>query len=669
MTKKQKNLTIAQMLTTAQQLTDTHFFPELEFQPVEEDERAALKQVLQDHRTEVDKLSVPFSIYRENLAAATAQPVNWLWEKRIPLRGITLLDGDHGCGKSLLALQLAAHVSSGSRLPDGSTTMPGGVVIVSPYTDATTTQLQILTALGANLSRVEVLSFTPVRAPEFHTGGYCPFSLPEDLPRLFSAIERLDARLVIFDPFISLLSRDSRWTNERLGHFLTDLNQRLIERNVACLLIRNCTAKGGHARPSVLERSDHFANTAASHLLLTPDPMQPDHLLLTHAASHHGRLTPTLSLQIQPMPTNPDIPHITVQGSHSLKAKDFIESRPDTLHRRLLFHHLQAIIADTTDPIPVATLYARSPHSSPFQIQRSLNDLLHMGQIERPARGLYAPNPTLPLNKTATTTSNTSPSISLNGSAATTPDPLPVPSLNGSAATTPDSPPVHSLNSTAAITPDPLPIPSLNGSAATTPDSPPVHSLNSTAATTPDPLPIPSLNGSAATTSDPLPVPSLNGSAAITSDPLPIPSLNGSAAITSDPLPIPSLNGSAATTPDPQPVPSLNGCAAITPDSQPVHSLNGTATITSDSPPVHSLNGTAAITSDPPSVHSLNSSAAITSDPPPVHSLNGTAATTPDPLPIPSLNGTAATTPSPSPASTLKPCGNWRHAPGCKCNT
>ncbi len=404
------------------------------------------------------------------------------------------------------------------------------------------------------LTRIEILSFTQVPAPEFHTGGYRPFSLPEDLPRLFKAIERLDARLVIFDPFISLLSREQRYTNERLGHLLTDLNQRLIERNVACLLIRNCTAKGGHARPSVLERSDHFPTIATSHLLLSPDPMQPDRLLLSHAKSTHAALISTLILQIQPLPTNPDTPHITVQGSHTLQAKDFIESRPDTLHRRLLFQHLQAIITDATDPIPVATLYARSPYSSPFQIQRSLNDLLHMGQIERPSRGFYAPaNPTLPLSKTATTTHN----ISLNSTAATTPDPQPVLSLNSTAAITPDPQPVHSLNSTAATTPDPQP----------------VHSLNSTAATTPDPQSVH------------------------------------------------HPNGTAATAPDPQPVLSLDSTAAITPDPQPVLSPDDTA------------------------------------------------ATASKPQPVNSPNSTAATTPSTSPASTLKPCGNWRHTWGCRCNT
>jgi hypothetical protein len=461
MNKKTQPLTTAEVLTMAQQLTGTHYFPGVELEPASSssEERSELKRMLKEHRTEVDELSVPFSIYKNNLAQATPRDVRWLWEKRLPLAGMTLLDGDHGCGKTLLALQLAAHVSSGSRLPDGTTTIPGGVVIVTPYSDANTTQLQLLTALGADLSRIEILSFVPVSAPEFHTGGHRPFSLPEDLPRLFTAIKRVDARLVIFDPFISLLSRDNRWTNERLSHLLADLNQRLIERNVACLILRNCPAKGGHARPSMLERSDHFSNIATSRLLLAPDPMQPDRLLLSHSLSRHSALTPTLILQIQPMPTNSDIPHITVQGSHSLQARDFIENRPDSLHRRLLSRHLLRLIAAATDPIHVSTLYARSPHSSPFQIQRSLNDLLRMGQIERPARGFYAPaTPVSPLNQTGAITPSPISASPLNQTGATTSPPTSTSSLDQTGTTTSPPTSASSLDQTGTTTPLPEPM-------------------------------------------------------------------------------------------------------------------------------------------------------------------------------------------------------------------
>jgi AAA domain len=481
---KTQTLTTPETLTNAQQSTNTHTIDtvalsDITIVPTPE-------EMLIDHKAPVNKLAIPFAIYQRNLAEARPQSIRWLWERRLPLAGLCLLDGDHGCGKSLLALQIAACVSSGAPLPDGSPTTQGGVVIVSAHTDATTTQLQLLTALQADLSRIEILSYIHDPETSSHPSGYRPFSLPKDLPRLFDAVERVNANIIIFDSFIDLLSHESRWTDQRLGHFLADLNQHLIERNIACLLIRNCPAKGGHARPSVLERSERFLTNAATRLLLAPHPMQPDQFLLSHAKSTHTALTPTLILQIQPLPDNPDLPHVTVQGFHSLKAKDLIENRPDTLHRRLLSQHLLSLIAAATNPIHVSTLYARSHNSSPFQIQRSLRDLLNMGQIERSARGFYtlAPaNPTFPSNTTAATTPTPQSEEQRRAQAfladmkalaqatgtTTTPNTLPESKLNTTATTTLTTEPARSLNTTATITHTTEPARSLNPSAATTP--------------------------------------------------------------------------------------------------------------------------------------------------------------------------------------------------------
>ena len=473
------NQTATQPLTTLEReiatraSTNMPFFSALE--PLETATIPTFTELLAEYKASVDKpivawsdlnhdeLAVHNALSQTNSAEIHPQPVRWLWQKRLPLGSFTLLDGDHGCGKSLLALQIAACVSSGHPLPDGTPTIQGGVVIVAPNTDAATAQLQVLIAMGADLSRVEILSYIQESAPEPHTGGYHPFTLPEDLLPLFQAIKRVDARLVIFDPFISLLSRNFRYTNERLGHLLSDLNQRFIERNIACLLIRNCPAKGGHARPTVLERSDHFLTIATSRLLLTPDPMQPDRLLLSHE-SNHTAPTPTLILQIRPSSNNPDIPNITLIGSHSLKARDFIEKRPDTLHRQLLSKHLLHIIAETTEPIPVSTLYTLSPNSSPFQIQRSLSDLLHMGQIERPARGFYSAAPANPI-------------FPENIPTAKKLSPEPADELKSTAARAPSPEPTDKFNSTAAKAPSPQPAKALNSIAATTPNVPPASIL------------------------------------------------------------------------------------------------------------------------------------------------------------------------------------------------
>ncbi len=441
---------------------------------------------LPEHKTPTDLFTRPSPFSQLNLAQTSSQPVSWLWQDRLPLSGITLLDGDHSCQKSLLSLQLAAHISSGTPLPDGTPSLQGGVVIITPHRDFAATQLQLLNAWGADLSRVEVLSYVHDPQTSSHPSGHRPFSLPEDLSRLFEAVDRVNAHLIILDPFIDLLSHAHRWTDQRLGHLLADLNQRFIERGIACLIVRNCGAKGSLARPSVLERSERFQRIAASRLVMARDPMQPDHLLLAHVHGHHTALAlaPTLTLHVQPMSDHPDLPHITSLGTHSLTASDLLTHRPDALHRRLLSDHLLALITATTNPIHVSALYARSPHASPFQIQRSLKDLLNMGQIERPARGFYSPAPPNPVFTTHTTTATTpeeQKASSLNITAATTLEEQKASSLNIIAATTPEEQKASSLNIIAATTPEEQKASSLNSTATTTPEEQAATTLNSTA--------------------------------------------------------------------------------------------------------------------------------------------------------------------------------------------
>jgi DNA polymerase III delta prime subunit len=53
----------------------------------------------------------------KSLAEIQPEPIKWLWEGRIPLGKVTLLEGEPGVGKSTLALELAARVSRGAGMP------------------------------------------------------------------------------------------------------------------------------------------------------------------------------------------------------------------------------------------------------------------------------------------------------------------------------------------------------------------------------------------------------------------------------------------------------------------------------------------------------------------------------------------------------------------------
>jgi hypothetical protein len=93
----------------------------------------------------------PWSLLASDLEE---KPVRWLWRGRIPLGTITVLDGDPGLGKSLLALDLAARVTTGRDMPDTTPGVDGGVVLLSAEDDLAATVRPRLETAWADLDRL-----------------------------------------------------------------------------------------------------------------------------------------------------------------------------------------------------------------------------------------------------------------------------------------------------------------------------------------------------------------------------------------------------------------------------------------------------------------------------------------------------------------------------------
>src|SRR5438128_540885 len=66
-----------------------------------------------------------------SLSTVEPAPVRWLWPGYIPLGKLTVLDGDPALGKSTLLLDLAARVSTGAPMPDGSPGLHAPVCLLS----------------------------------------------------------------------------------------------------------------------------------------------------------------------------------------------------------------------------------------------------------------------------------------------------------------------------------------------------------------------------------------------------------------------------------------------------------------------------------------------------------------------------------------------------------
>lgn len=135
------------------------------------------------------------------LSDVQPERVAWLWPGRLPLGKLAICDGDPGLSKSTLLLHLAALVSRGHAMPDGSwpdRSGPGGVVILTAEDGLADTVRPRLDAAGADCGRIVDLT---VR--DRH--GDRTADLGEDIDLLEEAITTVGARLVIVDPVMAHL--------------------------------------------------------------------------------------------------------------------------------------------------------------------------------------------------------------------------------------------------------------------------------------------------------------------------------------------------------------------------------------------------------------------------------------------------------------------------------
>ncbi|HEY5541494.1 MAG TPA: AAA family ATPase [Coriobacteriia bacterium] len=136
------------------------------------------------------------------LSDVVPERVTWLWDGRIPLGKLTILDGDPGLGKSTLSLAIAAHVSRGLPLPHSTEpSEAAGVVLLSAEDDLADTIRPRLDAAGANVHRIVALRTFP-------GDDDIPPSIPADLHLLEQAIDRVGARLVVIDPLMAFLDAE-----------------------------------------------------------------------------------------------------------------------------------------------------------------------------------------------------------------------------------------------------------------------------------------------------------------------------------------------------------------------------------------------------------------------------------------------------------------------------
>lgn len=234
----------------------------------------------------------PISI---RLSELSEQPVSWLWKNRLPSGAITILDGDPGTGKSMLAVDIAARVTSGTPFP-GEThrNTPANVIFLSSEDSITQTLIPRLRAAGANLARVVTIPYIP----EFP--GQQTFSrIPKDLEMLGTVIDQEQAKLVIFDVLVSYIPAElSTQRDQDVRLALSPLSMLANRTGVSCLATRHLNKNSGAQAIYRGGGSIAIVGAARCSMLLGRDPANPDTRVLAVVKSNLGIIPPSLNMTI-----------------------------------------------------------------------------------------------------------------------------------------------------------------------------------------------------------------------------------------------------------------------------------------------------------------------------------------------------------------------------------
>jgi hypothetical protein len=170
-------------------------------------------------------------------AEITERPLHWLWPGRIPLGAVTVLDGDPGCGKSSITYDTAARITAGQAMPDcnAATLDPAGVVLLQAEDMARQTVLPNLRAAGADMFKVRLLD----RSRFIES----PLVLPDDIPVIEKAVDDVQAKLVVIDPFTAFLPGNSN-SDTAVRKGLGPLAVFAEDKDLAVLIVRHLRKSG-----------------------------------------------------------------------------------------------------------------------------------------------------------------------------------------------------------------------------------------------------------------------------------------------------------------------------------------------------------------------------------------------------------------------------------------
>jgi hypothetical protein len=212
------------------------------------------------------------------------QPIEWLWEQRIARGKLSLLVGPPGLGKTFLACDISARISTGEAFPDGTYPPEGEAAILTAEDGAGDTLRPRLDAAGANVAKVHHID--GIRSSD---GKPTFFSLSEHLSQLDEwLVAHPEARLVAIDPISAFLGDADSHRNSEVRAILGPVAE-LAERHGVAIVGITHLSKGQAKAINRIIGSIAFVAAARAAWMIAKDPDDEERRLFLPVKNNLGK--------------------------------------------------------------------------------------------------------------------------------------------------------------------------------------------------------------------------------------------------------------------------------------------------------------------------------------------------------------------------------------------
>jgi len=325
----------------------------------------------------------------------TRKPIRWLWPGRIAFGKLTTLDGDPNYGKSSILCDIAARYSRGRPMPEESAAVcpAGGVVLVMMEDDPADTNIDRLTRVGADLSRISHLGEIPAGEIE-HIPITRSFNLQKDVPLLVREIKRMNAGLVVLDPLAGLIGKASTNEANEMYNVLDPLAAIARVMGVAVIFTRHLNKQ--QSEHSLYRGSGSMAiiGRARVGLIVSDDPVDDSIKVLANHKNNIAKHAPSLSYQIKNDEEQGDTrPYIVWKGvnKHSPAQLFDVGKKGSVGVGRLEIVRILEQAGAAMTPAEVWRIMAEEDEELEYEnVKKTMARMGEAGQLKKEGRGNYA---------------------------------------------------------------------------------------------------------------------------------------------------------------------------------------------------------------------------------------------------------------------------------------